>query len=246
MPPDWIAADWPAPDVIVAGTSTRVGGVSTDRFDSLNVGAHVGDDAANVAENRRRLIESAGMPGEPRWLRQVHGTGISTASDDAGSPRADAAITTAAGDVLVIMTADCLPVLLCASDGNELAAAHCGWRSLAGGILGKTVAAMRSEPADLLAWLGPAISQAAFEVGNDVRDAFLAGSPVAEQHFEPNDRGRWQADLYGLARLKLAESGVLRVSGGGRCTFSESEKFFSYRRDGETGRMASFIFRRTP
>lgn len=246
MPVDWIRADWPAPDSVVCGTTTRSGGVSSGRYESLNLGAHVGDDAGNVGENRRRLLQSLAMPGEPLWLQQVHGTDVVVGNAGSGPPRADAAVAAGADDVLVIMTADCLPVMLCSQTGEELAAAHCGWRGLAGGVIGATVAAMRSRPAELLAWLGPAISQSAFEVGDEVRDAFVSASPSAGPHFAANERGRWQADLYGLARLKLAEAGVLRVSGGGHCTYSDADRFFSYRRDGETGRMASFLFRRTP
>ncbi|MDX1508906.1 MAG: peptidoglycan editing factor PgeF [Woeseiaceae bacterium] len=246
MPIDWLRADWPAPDTIVAGTTTRAGGVSRGRYESLNLGAHVGDDAGNVRENRRRLLRALDMPGEPLWLQQVHGTDVVPGGSYASPPQGDAAVATRSDDVLVIMTADCLPVMLCSSNGEEFAAAHCGWRSLAGGILGKTVAAMKSEPPDLLAWLGPAIAQPAFEVGAEVRDAFVTQSPAAEQHFAANERGRWQADLYGLARLKLAEAGVLRVSGGGHCTYADAKRFFSYRRDGQTGRMASFVFRRAP
>ena len=246
MPIDWIRADWPAPHGVVAGTTTRIGGVSAGIYDSLNLGAHVGDDAGHVAENRARLIDATQMPAEPRWLQQVHGTDIAAAGSYHEPPQADAAISTGSDDVLVIMTADCLPVMLCSSSGNELGAAHCGWRSLAGGILEKTVESMQVDPAGVLAWFGPAISPAAFEVGDDVRDAFVSGTPGAGEHVTANERGRWQADLYGLARLKLAEAGVTQVFGGGFCTYADPDRFYSYRRDGETGRMATFIYRQKP
>lgn len=241
MRPDWLAADWPAPDGVVAGTTTRTGGVSTGVYESLNLGAHVGDDAASVADNRSRFVEACGLSQEPFWLTQVHGDRVVDAGTSEPAPEADAAVSSGSG--LVIMTADCLPVLFCSDDGDEIAACHCGWRGLAAGIIENTVAAMRSRPEALLAWLGPAISQAAFEVGDDVREAFLARTPDAAACFEANERGRWQADLYGLARQALNAAGVTRVHGGSLCTYSDPARFYSYRRDGQTGRMATFIYR---
>ncbi len=235
-----IRAEWPVPDNVFAATTTRTGGVSEGTWSSLNLGTHVGDRPEAVAENRRRLVEAAELPEEPVWLRQVHGTKVVRAAD--GPPReADAVISD--GRPIGVLTADCLPVLLCSTDGGEIAALHCGWRSLAGGIVANTVDAMRSDTAELIAWLGPAISQPAFEVGGEVRDAFLEGVDDAAACFEPNARGRWQADLYGLARRYLAAAGVGQVFGGGLCTRSDESAFFSYRRDGETGRMATVIAR---
>lgn len=240
----WIAADWPAPANILAGTTTRGGGVSEGAYATLNVGMHVNDRDAAVRENRRRLKKELSLPSEPLWLDQVHGTRVASSIDDAKQP-ADAAVGTASVDTLAIMTADCLPVLFCSKDGRRIGAAHGGWRGLAQGILEQTVAAMKVPPADLLAWLGPAIAQPAFEVGGEVRDAFLRQGEGFGACFEANQRGRWQADLYGIARTQLAALGVDAVFGGGFCTFDDSERFFSYRRDTNCGRMASVISRRS-
>ena len=233
-----IHADWPAPENVFAATTTRIGGVSDGRYASLNMAMHVGDRPDAVAENRSRVVAKASLPLEPVWLHQVHGVQVVRAAD--GPPQeADAVISD--GRPIGVLTADCLPVLLCSTNGDEIAALHCGWRSLAGGIVGNTVDAMRSGPEELIAWLGPAISQPAFEVGGEVREAFLSGVEDAAACFEQNDRGRWQADLYGLARRYLAASGISQVFGGGLCTRADEKTFYSYRRDGETGRMATVI-----
>ena len=239
-----IAADWPVPQGIVAGTTTRVGGVSTGAYASLNLGAHVGDLPERVAENRRRFMAHCRLPAEPSWLTQVHGTEVVVNPDSGSRPCADAILTTAADTVCVVMTADCLPVLLVSTDGAELAAAHAGWRGLCDGVLECTVGSFSHFPGDILAWLGPAISQKNFEVGDEVRQAFLKHDEVADACFVQNKRGRWQADLYGLARQRLAAAGVHRIYGGQACTYDDAERFFSYRRDGECGRMASFVFRK--
>jgi YfiH family protein len=244
MTVSWIAAEWPAPDNIVAGTTVRSGGVSQGEFSSLNLAAHVGDDADSVAENRRRFISDCGLPSEPQWLSQVHGDTVIIAPAGSLAAEADAGISREADVVCTVLTADCLPVLFTARDGSEVAAAHAGWRGLSAGILEKTVAAMKAEPDQILAWLGPAISQPAFEVGAEVREAFLGTSAEAAGHFIENERGRWQADLCGLAGLRLKSCGVKRQFGGGLCTYGEPDCFFSYRRDGRCGRMASFVFRR--
>ncbi len=236
----WIKADWPAPDGLVAGCTTRAGGVSAGPYASLNLGWHVGDDPARVAENRRRFVAATGLAAEPAWLRQVHGNDVVDA-DPSTEREADGAVSVAGRETLGILTADCLPVLICSTGRREIAALHCGWRSLSAGIVARAVERLRSPRASLLAWLGPAISQPAFEVGDDVRDVFLAGVHNAAQCFEANARGRWQADLNGLARLYLAEAGIESVFGGGYCTREDGERFFSYRRDGTTGRMASFL-----
>ncbi len=238
----WILADWTAPAGVVAGCTTRQGGVSEGPYASLNIGQHVGDVAERVTENRRRFAASCGLPQEPGWLSQVHGAAVVT--DPAPGTQADAAVSDRAGVVCAVMVADCLPVLFCSKDGARIAAAHAGWRGLAAGVLENTVAALATAPSGLQAWLGPAISQAAFEVGEEVREAFVSHDPAAGRHFRRNARGRWQADLYGLARQRLADAGIGSVSGGDFCTFGDADRFFSHRRDGATGRMAGFIFRR--
>ena len=238
----WIPADWTAPAGVVAGCTTRQGGVSEGRYATLNIGEHVGDAAERVTENRRRFVASCALPQEPGWLSQVHAAAVVV--DPAPGTEADAAVSHRAGFVCAVMVADCLPVLFCSKDGTRIAAAHAGWRGLAAGVLENTVAALDTAPSALQAWLGPAISQAAFEVGDEVREAFVGQKQAAERHFRPNARGRWQANLYGLARQRLADAGVESVSGGDFCTFADADRFFSHRRDGVTGRMAGFIFRR--
>ena len=241
-----IRAQWPAPRDVVALTTTRAGGVSSGAYASMNLGAHVGDDPAAVAANRAQLVRHLELPEEPRWLQQVHGARVIRAGSrefSDGPPDADAVVCPKGRHVLAVMTADCLPVLLCDTHGRGLAAIHCGWRSLAAGIIGKAVATLGADPDGLLAWLGPAISQPAFEVGDEVRDIFLAEIEDAAACFEPNENERWQADLYALARLYLERANVHRVFGGGYCTYRDSERFFSYRRDGKCGRMATLIYR---
>jgi hypothetical protein len=239
----WIRADWPAPAGITGGTTCRTGGVSKSAYRSLNLAAHVGDDEHSVQENRRRFATACGLPGEPAWLKQVHGTTVIEAGEPQGTDGADAVIATSGDRVCAILTADCLPVLFASDDGREIAAAHAGWRGLCDGVLEATVAAFESPPSRLMAWFGPAISRRAFEVGGEVRDRFLGRDSNASACFEMNPRGRWQADLYGLAALRLEGVGVTKLYGGGRCTFGEPEAFFSYRRDGQCGRMATFVFR---
>jgi len=237
---DCICPDWPAPAAVRACSTTRAGGVSGGPWRGLNLAGHVADDPAAVRENRHRLVAQLGLPGEPPWLEQVHGVTVRT--PHAASDCADACFEDRPGRVCAVLTADCLPVLLCNTAGTRVAAAHAGWRGLLAGILEHAVAAF-ADPADqLLAWLGPAIGPAAFEVGDEVRAAFLAEDPASAAHFATGRPGHWHADLYGLARQRLARSGVDRVSGGGLCTFSDAERFFSYRRDGVTGRMASLIW----
>jgi hypothetical protein len=239
----WIAADWPAPPGITGGTTCRGGGVSRDSYESLNLAAHVGDDDSRVQTNRQRFVSACGLPGEPAWLTQVHGTTVVRAEEAKDCGGADAIVTGSADRVCAILTADCLPVLFASDDGLEIAAAHAGWRGLYEGILEATVAALESPPSGLMAWFGPAISQAAFEVGDEVRERFVGRDSAAAACFDANPRGRWQADLYALAALRLRNAGVTKLYGGGRCTFREPERFFSYRRDGQCGRMATFVFR---
>lgn len=246
MPDSLLAADWPAPAGIVAGTSTRIGGVSEGDYGSLNLAQHVGDDPARVAANRQRFHEATGLAGKLRFLNQVHGTAV---LDVAEAPEeqndtpatADAQVAISGGDVLVIMTADCLPVLLCHRDGRSYGAAHAGWRGLAGGIIENTLAALPGDAAQYMAWLGPAISQKNFEVGGEVRDIFIKCDAAASEAFRQNARGRWQADLYALARLRLGSAGIQDVYGGGSCTYDDESRFYSYRRSPRCGRMATYI-----
>lgn len=255
--PEVIIPDWPAPGRVRAAFTLRSRGVSRPPFDSFNVASHVGDEPRAVEENRARLRERLELTAEPAWLTQVHGPHVadldavadldSMAGLDPGAARglleADAAVTRAAARICVIQVADCMPVLFAAADGTAIGAAHAGWRGLAGGVLEATVRAMNTPPAQVLAWLGPAIGQAHFEVGDEVRAAFMADDPGASAAFVANDRGRWQCDLYVLARLRLATIGVRSVHGGGWCTYADKARFFSYRRDGRCGRMAALIWR---
>lgn len=240
---DFLRASWPAPTAVVAGTSLRTGGVSGGAYASLNVAAHVGDDPSAVRGNRQRLGQMLDLPVQPQWLSQVHGCRVLELPMGEPEPEGDACWTRRSDVVCLVSTADCLPVLLCSRDASVVAAAHAGWRGLCDGILERTVDALALPPEELMAWLGPAISQPAFEVGGEVRDRFIAEDPLSERHFTANLRGRWQADLYGLARLRLGGAGVMDVYGGGYCTYSEPGHFFSYRRDQRCGRMASLIFR---
>lgn len=240
MNDDWIIPDWPAPSGVKAFVTTRVGGVSSGPYASLNLGRHVADDPAAVAENRARV--RCFLPADPRWLRQVHGNRVVVADATVDEPEADAAVTRKAGSVLAIQVADCMPVLLCDRAGTVIAASHAGWRGLAGGVIEQTVQTMGVRAGSLLAWLGPAIGPGNFEVGGDVRAAFCAREPDDEAYFRARPNGKWLADLYGLARQRLARLGVTAISGGGFCTVSDSARFFSYRRDGLTGRMAALIW----
>jgi purine-nucleoside/S-methyl-5'-thioadenosine phosphorylase / adenosine deaminase len=240
----WIAADWPAPPGVIAGCTTRAGGVSNGNFSSLNLAAHVGDDEVSVHENRKRFASRIDLPANPLWLNQVHGTNVAVEPLRASSPTADAMLIRQPQTVCAVMTADCLPVIFASDDGLEIAVAHAGWRGLCEGVLESTVQAFNARPEQILAWLGPAISQEHFEVGSEVRRAFVRHAASADDCFVLNRRGRWQADLYQLARQRLNSAGVRQVSGGEFCTFHYAGRFFSYRRDGQCGRMASFIFRR--
>ncbi|MCG6967062.1 MAG: peptidoglycan editing factor PgeF [Chromatiaceae bacterium] len=235
-----IEPHWDAPACVRACTSTRGGGVSEGAWRSLNLAAHVGDDPLAVARNRARLHEHLELPNEPHWLDQVHGVQVRRPGSDLAC--ADACFEDRPGQVCAVMTADCLPVLLCNLGGTRVAAAHAGWRGLLGGVLEQTLAAFGEGADQLLAWLGPAIGPQAFEVGDEVRAAFVAEDPASAPHFAEHGPGHWLADLYGLARLRLVRSGIGAVSGGDFCTYSEPRRFFSYRRDGVTGRIASLIW----
>ena len=239
--PDWIVPDWPAPAHVRAFVTTRAGGVSRGPYSSLNLGLRTGDDPAAVAANRARL--RGALPQAPRWLRQVHGSMVVEADALAEPPEADAAIARDPGTVCAVLVADCIPVLVTDRAGTFCAIAHAGWRGLADGVLDRLVRRLPGPAADLLAWLGPGIGATAFEVGADVREAFLARHAESEAAFAPRGPGKWLADLPQLARQQLARAGVRTVRGGGHCTYSEPERFFSYRRDRTTGRMAAVIWR---
>lgn len=242
--PSFIEAVWPAPARVRALTTARGGGVSGAPYDTLNLADHVGDQPQHVAENRRLLRAALALPAEPVWLKQVHGTRVVDAATIGDSAEADGGYTDAAGVVCAVLTADCLPLFLCDRAGTRVALVHAGWRGLAAGIIREGVAAMRVPGGDLLAWLGPAIGTDAFEVGAEVRSACLAVGPsAAAAAFRPAARpGHWWADLYALARAQLNAAGVHAVFGGGHCTFRESQRFYSYRRDRVCGRMASLIW----
>jgi len=236
---DWLRPDWPAPVGVQACVTTRAGGVSQGPFASFNLGAHVDDDPAAVAENRRRLGEALGC--RPAWLEQVHGTAVVEA-DPTQVLRADAAWSETPGIAVTMMTADCLPALFCRRDGSRVAAAHAGWRGLAGGVLEAAAASLEVAPAEVLVWLGPAIGPASFEVGAEVREAFIAQHAAAEHCFVARGGDKYLGDLYALARLRLATRGITAVYGGGLDTFTDQERFFSYRRSSRTGRFASLIW----
>lgn len=241
--PAWFEPAWPAPDSIGACITTRQGGVSVSPYDSFNIATHVGDRPQAVAANRAALRKE--LPSEPRWLAQNHGTRVADdATNYSAEVQADACLTAQPGAVCAVMTADCLPLLLCNAEGSEIAAVHAGWRGLAAGVIEATIGRMRSTPSRLLAYLGPAIGPTAFEVGDDVRTAFVPGHPAAADAFQ-RAGPRWYCDIYMLARQRLDALGVTRVFGGDACTFRDVERFYSFRRDGVTGRMASLIWIKT-
>lgn len=237
---DIIIPDWPAPPNVRALQTTRHGGISQSPYDSLNLGMHVGDIGVNVAANRQRLNQW--VPTEPVWLNQVHGITVVDASVASCVPDADAAYADTRHTVCAVMTADCLPVLICDKAGTIVAAVHAGWRSLLDGVIETTVVAMARPGEELLAWLGPAIGPDAFEVGDEVRSAFMAHDARAGQAFRSSSAGKWLGDIFMLGRQRLASVGVTAVYGGGLCTYQDADRFFSFRRDDVTGRMASLIW----
>jgi polyphenol oxidase len=238
-----LVPEWRAPANVRAACTLRSGGVSEGAFASLNLGLHVGDGPVAVAENRRRVSAALSLPCEPYWLAQAHGTRVANADVEMAPAPADAAVARASGQVLAIQVADCMPVLFASDDGAVVAAAHAGWRGLAAGVLEATVAAMQFDPRRISAWLGPAIGARHFEVGAEVRTAFLAQDAGAAEGFIRNARGRWNCDLLWLARRRLAALGIGAVSAANLCTYAETSQCFSYRRDGRTGRMATLIWR---
>ncbi|MBS0364420.1 MAG: peptidoglycan editing factor PgeF [Proteobacteria bacterium] len=246
MTAGFLFPEWRIPGVRAA-FSLRAGGVSIGPFASLNVGVHVGDSPAAVTRNRQRIRESLTLPADPAWLEQVHGTGVAVLNPaDPDPPRplaaADAVVTRRPRAVCAIQVADCLPVLLAARDGSAVGAAHAGWRGLAAGVIEAAVGALAVPQNDLVAWLGPCIGPGHFEVGGEVREAFLAHDPGADEAFVANARGRWQCDLPQLARRRLGRLGLRAISGGQWCTYADAARFFSYRRDGQCGRMAALIW----
>lgn len=240
---DFLIPDWPAPAHVRALQTLRTGGCSPAPWASFNLGDHVGDEPARVAANRAELRRQ--LPAEPLWLQQVHGTVVVDAAQAPQATTADASFANEPDQVCAVMTADCLPVLFCDRAGSVVAAAHAGWRGLLDGILECTIAALPVVPGELLAWLGPAIGPERFEVGGEVRAAFVAHDAQAAGAFRPHG-DKWWADIYSLARQRLQAAGVTNIHGGGQCTVSDAERYFSYRRDGVTGRMATLIWLEAP
>ena len=246
LPGDWLIPNWPAPQNVGAVSTSRSGGVSDANYRALNLSDRVGDDPASVQTNRGNLRASLCLPTEPAWLWQVHGNTIVDASQVNGRVEADACVAFSPGPVCVVTTADCLPVLFCDANGTRIAAAHAGWRGLAAGVLEATIEALGLSSDQVIAWLGPAIGPRRFEVGDEVKAVFVDQAPSNLTAFIPTPNGRWFADIYRLARNRLRAKGVHNIYGGGWCTYSDSKRFFSYRRDGATGRMASMIWMSKP
>lgn len=238
-----IWADWPAPPNIKALSTTRQGGVSSAPFDQLNLGDHVGDAPQAVLENRQLLLNSLSLIKPAQWLKQVHGVDVVEAQSDQQIRQADACYTSEPGVGCVIMTADCLPVLFANRSGRKVAAAHAGWRGLAAGVLEQTLSQF-DDPSEVMVWMGPAIGPDAFEVGQEVYDHFVDDLAQSRSAFQPSPahKEHWMADIYQLARLRLNRAGVHQIYGGGLCTYTDEERFFSYRRQAKTGRMASLIW----
>jgi polyphenol oxidase len=246
LPREWLVPEWDAPAQVRAFVTTRTGGVSGGEFASMNLGNRSGDDAANVARNRAIVRDH--LPATPRWMAQVHGTAVADLDTlaEPDVPSADAAVASLPGRVGVVLTADCMPLFLCDAAGRRVAVAHAGWRGMAAGVIENTVRAMGLPARSLRAWMGPTIGPAAFEVGSEVREAFIAADSGAGAAFMPHKPGKYMADLYSLARRRLAAMGVERVHGGGFCTYAEADRFFSYRRAQASGRMGAFIWLEKP
>ena len=248
----WLVPDWPMPANIHAAATLRTGGVSRGTYSSLNPANHVGDDGDGVKQNRRIIKEMLDLPSEPVWLEQIHSNRAVKAEKSASLQQADASYTDEPGVVCAVLTADCLPLLVCSGDGTQVAAIHAGWRGLLAGVISNTVAAMRipcrplqgksGAGKDLMVWLGPAIGPDCFEVGTEVRDAFIKKSAAFNDAFKKQSNGKWLADIYQLARVELTALDIANVYGGTHCTVTEHESFYSYRRDTQTGRMATLIW----
>ena len=237
----WLVPDWPAPANIHAATTLRSGGVSNGVFNSLNPAAHVGDNADLVRQNRQIIKDMLELPSEPVWLEQIHSNRVVNAVKTEVLQQADASYSSDPNVVCAVMTADCLPLLACSTDGSQVAAIHAGWRGLLAGIISNTISAMQTR--NILIWLGPAIGADCFEVGAEVRDAFIEKSSAFTSAFEQKTNGKWLADIYQLARIDLKALGINSIYGGNYCTVTEEDRFYSYRRDKETGRMATLIWR---
>lgn len=237
-----IIPDWPAPANVHAAVTTRNGGISQKPYDTFNLATHVGDDPRAVTTNRARLRELIKLPAEPLWLKQVHGAEVVDAARVQDEPQADGSFAMQPRRVCAVLTADCLPVLLCDRSGTRVAALHAGWRGLAAGVIEQGVRALAVPGSELLAWLGPAIGPEVFEVGSEVRAAFVAYDPQAGASFREQGASKYLADIYQLARQRLAALGVEAVYGGDFCTVRDAQRFYSYRRDGVTGRMAALIW----
>ena len=242
MKPNFIQPDWPVPKQVKAFVTNRRGGVSQSPYASFNLAEHVEDDPEAVKTNRAILQQSLQLPAEPVWLEQVHSSRVIDAGQSQLSLKADASFTSQQEVICVVMTADCLPVLICNRRGTKVAAAHAGWRGLEAGVIEKTIEAMQEDADDLLVWLGPAIGPDAFEVGDEVKRAFEQHDADASKAFKPSNSGRWLADIYELAKQRLEKININHVYGAGFCTFTDKKQFYSYRRDGKTGRMASLIW----
>lgn len=239
--PDWIVPDWPAPERVRAFVTTRAGGVSRGPYATMNLSASNGDHGDDVARNRG-IVRKA-MPAMPVWMRQVHGIDVLDLDTSPGErPTADAAATSTAGRICNVLTADCMPLLLCDAQGKRVAIAHAGWRGLAAGVIEQAVHALKAGPRDVIAWMGPTIGPDAFEVGPEVREAFVARDARADAAFAPHVPGKFLADLYALARQRLEGMGVESIHGGGFCTYHETDRFFSYRREKLSGRMGAFVW----
>ncbi|WP_417542794.1 peptidoglycan editing factor PgeF [Methylophaga thalassica] len=239
---EFITPEWTMPDHIQAYTTTRKDGISPSPYDSLNIANHVNDTPENVEKNRAALNSALKLPASPLWLQQTHSTQVINSQDWQEGIEADAIYSNQTNHVCAIMTADCLPLLLSNASGTEIAAVHAGWRGLADGIIEKTLAQFDAAAEHIYAWLGPAIGPEKFEVGLDVYEAFLSHDPMAEVAFQQSDDSHFLADIYQLARLRLRQHGVSQLFGGNYCTMTDASRFFSYRRDGETGRMVSLIW----
>ena len=244
IPSEWLIPNWDAPNNIKAVMTSRQGGFSRAPFDSMNLGDHVDDDLHSVAKNRESLKQKLNLPNDPLWLTQIHGVTIANADQqNQGKVEADASIAHQSGSVCAVMTADCLPVLFCNQQGTAIAAAHAGWRGLHAGILEQTVKALNCPAEEVMAWFGVAIGEEYFEVGDEVREAFVSVQVEAEKAFVPSvNAGKWLADIYLLARLCLQAIGVRKITGGEYCSYKDKERFYSYRREAKTGRMASLIW----
>ena len=243
-----IAPDWPAPPNVRAFTTTRMGGESGSPYDSLNLAVGAGDAPAVVARNRARVRTYLGLDHEPCWLEQVHGSNVVLAARYDCAPRADASVGDAGSPPCVVLTADCLPVVLSDTSGTRIGIAHAGWRGLASGVIARCIDFMDRPGRELLAWLGPAIGPESYEVGSEVREACLAAAPGAGSAFVPSParKGHWLANLYAIASCQLASLGVVHTYGGGFCTFADERRFFSHRRDGNTGRFATLAWVHDP